>query len=1109
MIGATTSTTLDLTLLNNSDTIYSVNQIKVEIGLKIGDKIEYIPMGYYNIDDVEKTDYTIKITAFDNMIKFETPYFSSLGNSCTLQQVVNELVSKTGVKFIGSLPSYNVKKLEGFTCREILSYVASVCGGNATITRDGNFTIVYPKEINYSITADNYFEYKREEVKYKIGKVSCQVKEKEIISKGSLGTDSMELLFENPWVNETILTDIYDRLNKFEYLGYSLKWQGDISVDVGDIISCTDTKGIVRKIPILSQKFTYTGGLTSEISAKGESKNKNSFSSSGGTVNKVNRLVTEVALVNKAFINYAHINDAEIRNLKVESAKIKTAEIEIANINNILAGNIGAGFTQTIYLTAKNVVLDNTVIKELIAKEISANDLKSSNISTNKFKIVSDNGKMFIWDNTIQIRDNNRTRVQIGKDSINDYNMYIWDSTGRLMFDATGLKSDGIKSKIIRDDMVSDNANINGSKLNIHSVVTNINNGTTLLKSSKINIDTLNQTLEVAFSSLKSKTDGIKTKTESNSTAIGVIKGQISTLIKNTTITDNGSNVKLQDFYSIFKQTSKEIDLKVSSLETIKIGAVNRALDTKTIRVSNKLTGGINQTHGMYKVLTSGLELGNVTVSFDFEYTNLVGVTGKLPSLSIQGVGNVTSWNLGAFNPNNFIRKLILGSAETKKIKIIYSFKITENHLKNEYWTTNIRADYLLSGNFKVSNFKVEKGDKVTGWTQAPEDIDNNIANLSSRVATAEQKLEPGRITQSISEAINCGKASIYTVTTILDKTGFTIKNGAIKIQNRAGKSVLTGDTKGNLTLKGSIESTNDTGEIGIKINYGSMTFTTWGNTNKVEEVGTILSTSFPKDRNQNGISIATSGQGDYISIGHKKKDGSIDNSMLFFGNDYAGSGHPYTKKGIYIHETLYIKRNVQFSEAGFEIKTKSGVLHQIFNGDNDLLAIYGDNGIRLGSRIGDSNRVALWIRERTDGRYGQEIELFTDLKCNGYNVYGANEVNSDLRLKHNITYLNDETMLTSTDMYNFIKDELKPTTFYMNPPKGSNIQGRAKIGFIAQDIQNTKIGQYLIGYDPDGYLCYDVGSRIGVVENALKVAINKIEALEREIKNLKDKGVV
>ncbi|MEN8434082.1 hypothetical protein NX821_001257 [Clostridium septicum] len=47
--------------------------------------------------------------------------------------------------------------------------------------------------------------------------------------------------------------------------------------------------------------------------------------------------------------------------------------------------------------------------------------------------------------------------------------------------------------------------------------------------------------------------------------------------------------------------------------------------------------------------------------------------------------------------------------------------------------------------------------------------------------------------------------------------------------------------------------------------------------------------------------------------------------------------------------------------------------------------------------------------------------------------------------------------MLTSTDMYNFIKDELKPTTFYINPQKGSNIQGRAKIGFIAHDILKDK----------------------------------------------------
>ena len=142
--------------------------------------------------------------------------------------------------------------MEGFTCREILSYVASLCGGNAVITRDGKFTIATPAEVNYSIGTSNYFDYKREETKYKIGKISCHAGE-EILSKGSIGADTMELEFENSWITSTILTDVYTKLNGFEYLGYSMKWQGDPSIDVGDIVTITDKKGVVRKHPILYQ----------------------------------------------------------------------------------------------------------------------------------------------------------------------------------------------------------------------------------------------------------------------------------------------------------------------------------------------------------------------------------------------------------------------------------------------------------------------------------------------------------------------------------------------------------------------------------------------------------------------------------------------------------------------------------------------------------------------------------------------------------------------------------------------------------------------------------------------------------------------------------------
>lgn len=332
-IGNTTSQSLDLTLLNTGEEIYSTNQIKVEIGLQVDSDFEYILMGYYNVDEVSKNDYTIKFTAFDNMMKFETPYFSSLGDKATLQQVVNELATITGVSFTGSVPNYTVTKLEGYTCREVLSYVASLCGGNALITRDGKFTIKTLQVVDCSVTTENHFGLTTEEVPYKIGKITCVVDSEIELSKGATGIDSMELSFENPWMTESILNTLYQQLNDFSYLGFQTKWQGDLALDPYDLISIQDKKGTSYQVPILNQKFTYVGGLTSEIAAQGESKNKNSFSSSGPSANRTNRLVTEQAIIKEALINKANIQDLEAVSIRTQSLEATTAKIQDAIID--------------------------------------------------------------------------------------------------------------------------------------------------------------------------------------------------------------------------------------------------------------------------------------------------------------------------------------------------------------------------------------------------------------------------------------------------------------------------------------------------------------------------------------------------------------------------------------------------------------------------------------------------------------------------------------------------------------------------------------------------------------------------------------------------------
>ncbi|WP_040192085.1 hypothetical protein [Clostridium culturomicium] len=875
-IGNTTSQSLELTLINKGDTIYSASQIKLEIGLRVGSTIEYILMGYYNIDEVEKTDYTTKITAFDNMIKFETPYFSSLGEIATLQQIVNELSTITGVQFTGSLPAYTVKKLEGFTCREVLGYVASLCGGNAHITRDGKFTIIVPKEVNYSITGDNYFDYKREEVKYKIGKISCKAEDKEF-TKGTLGTDSMELQFENPWVTEAILTDIYNKLNGFSYLGYSMKWQGDLSLDAGDIVSVTDIKGVLRKVPILSQKFTYTGGLTCEIGAKGESKNKNSFNSSGSGTNKLDRVVTELLLVKealidkaniqeleavqirtqtleaktatieKAIIDVAHISDltainAKIENLVAEDVKINkalidkatigdlnalnakivtmevsigkigTLEANLATIQTLVNGNLTSDNIQSLVLTASKVTVENGFIKNAMIESLDVAKVNAGDISTNKFRIVSDSGRMVMADNTIQISDATRVRVQIGKDALNDYNMYVWDSSGKLMFDATGLKAEGIKSKIIRDDMISDTANINSSKLNMISIITSINNGTTTINSSKILIDGTTQTLNIAFTSLNSKVDGVKSTTDSNTTAINAQQGKIDALIANTTIIKDGVTTQLKDAYNatVLKVDSiqstigihttqiSDVTGKVTGVEA-KVNDVKRDLDGTVSIVSghttqiNGLSSTVNTQGASISQLQNQIKLKVESSEVTSIAQNVVnGVALSSRNIVLNSTLNIvdnTSYNTTIINLSKsleankrytmVIRGKVTGTQKlglwanggsncvgyttltTTLSTVVFKF-ITPTTI-NSSWTSKLSFYNYPSTGVAANPASIEwvtlyEGDVKPSldWIPAPEDTDSAIDGVYDNISKVESK-----ITQKYEAAIKIAEGNI------------------------------------------------------------------------------------------------------------------------------------------------------------------------------------------------------------------------------------------------------------------------------------------------------------------------------------------------------------
>lgn len=1126
MIGATTSQSLDLTLLNKGDMVYGTSTIKVEIGLKIGSTIEYIPMGIYNIDDVEKTDYTIKITAFDNMMKFERNFTTTLGDTLTLQQVASELTRITGVQFTGNLPAYTVKKLEGFSCREILGYVASLCGGNAIITRDGKFTIVTPKDNSYSIGTSNYFDYKREETKYKIGKISCQSGE-EILSKGSIGVDSMELQFENPWVNNTILTDIYTKLNGFEYLGYSMKWQGDISLDVGDIITITDKKGVVRKHPILSQKFTYTGGLTSEISAKGENKNKNEFSGSGPYAKKVERVVMELALINKALIDVAYIGDLTAGNIKFD-----TASGTIMDLQTLLAKFVTGENGQYLNLTSSNVVIANAVIKDAMIENVSLNKLKAGTINTNTINLASADGGLTIVGPTMQFKDkSNKVRLQLGQDTAGDFNFILRAADGTTtLIDGYGIKENAIADKLIKANMVADNA-IGEQQINYSSLVTGLNKdtNTSLIQASKVAIDLTGQKLDVAFNSLKSNVDNmdiggrnLQGNADFNKPLSGTWRyapqfmsineeilcdgyKSVKVLRTNATTTSimylytgggvipakYGEEFTMSFMYYIPEDVSQEIDgtfqagvwfykdgnagagstrknleNEIVKGKWIKVVVTGKAKDVDTKSVAFVI--GFNKNCEVY-ISKPKLERGNKATDFT--------VAPEDTDEKIEA--NTTAISIAQGKIEGLIKESSITKGDVTTLKDNYtSIKATVDGINTTVASHtssigNLTADLSgVSGKVatvetkqatleqNLNGFKTTVSNTYSTKTEL-NTVKGTVTSVEQRINTVEQKVTATAITTTISSAINAGTSSITTTQFVMDKTGFTVKNGAIKIQNKAGTNVMTSDTNGNLTITGTFVNKNYNGVDAIKIQDTSIYFYDWERNGR--ELGIIYSSYITDYPNVRGFSLAHNNEG-YMTFGYKTSTGY--NSYIVLDKYAKNPAYPAPirvlesavfQSAVNMQERVYVPNKICF-ESTYNARTP-----QIFKNTSDsrniLISQVSVNAVNDG----------YMIQSNTGG------VLFSILAGSSYPTY----FNTNVQINGSYTATGSKNSLQTTEHYGERLINAYETAEYYFGDIGSGI---------------IKDGECLINIDEILQECINTNAEYHIFTQVYKGTITRIE---------------
>ena len=268
----------------------------------------------------------------------------------------------------------------------------------------------------------------------------------------------------------------------------------------------------------------------------------------------------------------AHINE-----LEAEMITTQELESDVADIGVLMFGSAGGDVIQTSFSNAVIAQLGDAQIKSAMIENITADKIVSGDVITNNVRVMSEDGKLLISDETIQISDSNRVRVQIGKDSSNDYSINIWDANGSLMFSKGGITSSAIKDAIIRNDMISDAANISAHKLDIDSLFKEINDSTNSIKATRIYLDGKNQTLNVAFKELETEVGELGGSVSSQGTQLSVMKGKIDSKVWQQDI-DNAADA-MSTQYSTLEQELGGISATVSEHST-QIESAQSAADT-------------------------------------------------------------------------------------------------------------------------------------------------------------------------------------------------------------------------------------------------------------------------------------------------------------------------------------------------------------------------------------------------------------------------------------------------------------------------------------------------------------------------------------------------
>lgn len=294
-LGSAVAAKIEITI-KRIDELFENTEIPIEIGLKLpSGKYEYIPVGFFTAEHPTNDQTTTTFTAYDRMMKTTGLYISNLTYPASAVSVLNEISAGCGVPVDVSNIDSSIMistKPAGYTYREMIGYIASMAGGFACVDRTGTIVIKWYSDVDYKLDVTRIMSFEKDESNYNLEKLSCNVDNSTTLTSGG---GILGVTFDNPFMTQDRLDNIFKKLSGFSYRGASVKTLGDVRLDPWDMITVEDGED-TYKVPVMNIQQEYDGGLTMTITSYGKTQTEQEVDFKGPTTQQNERIYSDLIL---------------------------------------------------------------------------------------------------------------------------------------------------------------------------------------------------------------------------------------------------------------------------------------------------------------------------------------------------------------------------------------------------------------------------------------------------------------------------------------------------------------------------------------------------------------------------------------------------------------------------------------------------------------------------------------------------------------------------------------------------------------------------------------------------------------------------------------------